>query len=250
MNRRLTLRNFCLVLILVGCASACNKEDCPDCLQKAGSMARESRDLDVFREIRLSDRINLVITQDTVNRVLIEAGKNLIPEVVTQVEAGVLTIRDDNTCNWVRSYENSITVYLQCKELRNIYYDGAGSITGTNEMVADTLEVNLWDGSGKIRLQTDCDELRVHLHTGCGDVEIYGKARNAYYYSRGNGQIHNENLDVPGIYIDASCTGDLFVRATEHIFARLGYDGNVYYWGKPANVESEISGNGRLIPME
>ena len=250
MTKRLKYRFVWIWMGMLILASSCNKENCPDCLQKAGEVTREVRQLGAFREIHLSDRIQLVLTLDTVNEAIVEAGKNLIPEIVTQVEDGTLTIRDDNTCNWVRSYQNSITVYLKLKDLRKIIYDGSGDITATNEIKVDTLEMNFWDGSGKIQLQTDCHELRIHLHTGCGDAYISGRADNEYCYSRGNGQIHTENVDVPGVYIDASCTGDLFVKASKHIFARLKYDGNVYYWGQPSNVESEITGNGKLIPME
>ena len=42
---------------------------------------RETRNLLPFNEIMLYDKINLYVTQDSVQQISVEAGKNLIPGI-------------------------------------------------------------------------------------------------------------------------------------------------------------------------
>lgn len=230
--------------------TSCKKEHCLDCLKGSGEKVREERLLSPFSKINLSDRINLYIIQDSCERVIIEGGENLVPYIVTEVSDGELVIRDDNRCNWVRSFKKEINVYLHCRTLREISYSGAGDIEALNTVTADTLEFNFWDGSGCIKMNVDCQMLKVHCHTGCGDAEISGTAANAYYYTRSNGAIRCKDLKAEHVIMDVKGTNDSYVYASQSIYAYIGYTGNVYYAGHPAEVNSVITERGRLIPLD
>jgi hypothetical protein len=87
---------------------SCKKENMNDCFTDRGLTAVEKRKLDVFRNIKLGKRIQLVLIEDTVNYAIVEAGSHLLPSIVTSVEGEVLTIQNNNKCNWVRTYKDSI----------------------------------------------------------------------------------------------------------------------------------------------
>jgi hypothetical protein len=240
-----------LLILLSGVMiGSCKKEHCLDCMKGSGEKVWETRSLGSFSGIKLSDRINLFVIQDSTDRVIVEGGENLVPYIVTEISDGELTIRDDNRCNWVRSFKKEINVYLHCRSLREISYSGAGDIESLSPLSVDTLELNFWDGSGCIKMNVNCQMLKVHCHTGCGDAEISGTAANAYYYTRSNGAIRCKDLKAEHVIMDVKGTNDSYVWASQSISAYIGYTGNVYYAGHPAEVSSVITERGRLIPLD
>lgn len=232
-----------IVLVFAGC----KKENC---FKSTGKIVTEERQLEDFGKIELSDYINLFITQDTVNRILVEAGENLISAVVTEVNDGVLVIKNNNMCNWMRSYKKQINVYLFCRNLFMINYNGAGDVKSMNTIVSDSVELNFWSGAGQISLDVQCRIVRIHMHTGVGDAEVSGTTQYLSCFYRGNGQVRCTNLQASDAYIDSKGTNDCYINTTGHLSARIGYIGNVYYSGQPSSIESEITERGRLIPLE
>src|SRR5664279_908967 len=86
----------CLLLCLQVLACSCKRDGCT---LSPGTRTRETRNLSSFNEIILYDKINLVVTQDSVQRVTVEAGENLVPGIRTDVANNILTIKNNNKCN-------------------------------------------------------------------------------------------------------------------------------------------------------
>jgi hypothetical protein len=235
-----------IILISLLMNAGCKKDRC---FKSAGKITTEERALDDFVKIVLSGDINLFIQQDTVNRVVVEAGANLIPWIFTKTEDEVLTISDGNTCKWMRSYKKEINVYLYCRHPFMIEYRGAGDIKGLNTIVSDSLVLDFWDGSGIITLDVQCKILKVNMHTGPGDAELTGTAQEALYYCRSNGQLRCSGLITGYVYIDAKGTNDSYVYSNYYLGARIGYIGNVYYTGSPQVISAEINERGQLIEL-
>ena len=63
-----------------------------------------------FHVLELNDRIDLVLEERAVGTLSVEAGRNLLGQVETEVRESMLVISDRNTCNWVRSFKPRITV--------------------------------------------------------------------------------------------------------------------------------------------
>ncbi len=101
----LSVRNLLLSLLL-GVALltlSCDRETAPDCLKSTGKTVRQVRRISAFSEIVLHDDINLYLTHSPDSILTIEAGENLLPKIETTQNGNTLTIRNRNTCNWVRS---------------------------------------------------------------------------------------------------------------------------------------------------
>jgi hypothetical protein len=241
------LKSMLLVCLLM---SGCNKDHGLDCFKGTGEIITESRSCGQIADIILYDGINLYIGYDTAFSLSVEGGEKLLPGVITESVGNTLFIRDENRCNWVRSFKNEINVYLRLPYLRKIEYRGTGNITGTSTLRGDTIIIDFWDASGSLILDVDCRETHLRMHTGCGDAEISGKTTNAYYFNRGNGALRCSRLLSEGTYIDAKCTNDSEVYASAWLFARITYMGNVYYRGNPPEIGSVTTERGRLIRLE
>lgn len=90
---------------------ACAKDHVPDCIQKGGSRIFVEHHLDTFDQILVNENIELIIQEGSNHHVKIEAGEYLISDVNFTINEGLLTLTDNNQCNWLRSYQpTKITV--------------------------------------------------------------------------------------------------------------------------------------------
>ena len=120
--------NILLVAALILGAS-CNKENAWDCVKTTGPIEEEERVIDDFSKIELNQGINLILTQSTTKRLVVQAGKNLHGKITTIVDQGTLVIKNNNRCNWTRSYKKDINIYLNVSQLGTITHNGYGKIT-------------------------------------------------------------------------------------------------------------------------
>src|SRR5215218_11058741 len=134
-------------IILLLFFAACKKESC---LGEAGAVTTVSRTISSFHEINLYDNINVVLTQDTIEHITITAPQNIEPTITTTVENGVLTLRNETPCTWLRSASEKITVYVHLKKLDKILYAGSGNVTSTNTLIADNITFYSEEGAGNI----------------------------------------------------------------------------------------------------
>ena len=112
---------------LVSGISSCQKSG--DCFKSTGSIIKETRIINDFDTIIARENVDIILTQDTVNSVVVEAGEKIISGITTNVVDRQLEIDNTNTCNWVRSYDKPMVVHIHVKNLRKIYYLSAGNIT-------------------------------------------------------------------------------------------------------------------------
>ena len=229
---------------------SCNKESAPDYLQTTGEITSVERDVEDFTEIELFNKINLFITQDTVNKVVFEAGKNLIPDIVTEVKEGKLSIKNTNKFNFLRSYKKSINVYIHCKNLLHIIYRGAGNISSTNSIIDSVFNFDCKKGTGTVELSVTAKEGHFNMHTGQCDLILHGEIGVNYVYQAGNGYVNAEDLKTGYTFVTNKGTNDLKINVDKVLFARISYLGNIYYKGNAYDVVAEITDKGQLIKIE
>jgi len=220
-----------------------------DCFKGTGKVITETRTPSDYTRIELNDNINLVITQDSINKISVEGGEKLLPNIQTEFVDNKLIIKNNNKCNWVRSYKNKFTVYVSAKSLKRIEYFGSGNITSTNTLVADTLEINCLESSGKIDIMANTQNNFLRIHTGSTDMYVSGNTNENFLYNTSNGFAHLENLHTNINTIVSSTTGDCYVNADQKLDVTIKYIGNVYYYGNPSTINTNISGKGQLIKL-
>ncbi len=237
----------CLVLVL----AACGKENRGDCFVGTGASASEVRTVPGFHSILLSDRIDLELTQDTAAApsVVVEAGRNLLPRITTEVRNGRLHISSDLQCHWVRKLERP-KVRISFPSLESITYSGVGDITATTPIRGRTFRLEQWDGHGTVRLELQVDTAWVGSHTGVGNAVLSGAAQQLSLYTLNFAHIDATSLSAREVLLNNSGSGDIRCRASETLFVQLLNVGDVYYAGDPTTVDARITGSGRLIRLD
>ncbi len=232
--------------------ASCDKENRGDCFKAHGKVVTEERNPGSFRAIRVEDHIHLSITEDTLFKVDVRAGKNILPLVRTELNGDTLLITDDNTCSWVRSYDDDkdIRVFVHLPELVAIDYRSTADLRITNTLHTRTFRFNQWKGAGECYLSLDVDTSFLNLHTGLGDVICSGTVTMSYLYNSSKGFIHAEDYASRDTWVTNNGTGDIHLHANNTLWAFVNGEGYVYYRGGADIVEKEVTGRGKLEKSE
>lgn len=232
------------------CLSSCDKSTSFDCFKSTGSIEKIERTIPYFHSIQLNDNVNLYLVQSNQQKLELEAGKNLMKQIVTEVtEDSILVIGNNNTCNWVRSYDKPINVYLSLKELRNIEYRSVGDVTNSDSLRADSLRIDIYEGAGNIELTLRTVVCEVNLHYGTANVVLNGRSNANIFYQLGAGKIDASNLLTGNVYLRNWSSNDMLIWATNFLSVEIKGLGNVYYKGSPG-IQSDLVGEGELIPIQ
>src|SRR5437879_832707 len=96
---------FFLLLLNFVLVNSCKKQNMCDCFKSRGETIIEDRKVSDFTTIHIFDKIDVYFTQDTTvmtNTIKVVTGKHLMSNVTTEVSGGVLQIKNQNKCNFVR----------------------------------------------------------------------------------------------------------------------------------------------------
>jgi len=176
--------------------------------------------------------------------VIVEAGENLVDKVTTVVEGDSLVIRNENKCNWIRSYRYAINVHVSVPDLRRIEHNGYGTISSANTIQSGSLSISL-NGNGNVDLQINLPYCYSDVHKS-GDLMLSGFARVNGLWASGNNWIRCEELMTDTTFIDSRTTGDCLVNASLRLQASVNGSGDIYYSGDPPDVSTEILGTGAI----
>ena len=242
---------FFIILLVVVNSLSCSDAGPADCFMSTGKIERVERAVGGFSSILLKDNINLNLRQADQNRLEVEAGSNLLPKISTSVNSeGVLEISNENSCNWVRSFNKPINVYLDFITLDTLEYRSIGDVTNVDTIRMDTIVVNVKEGAGTIALTLRAIKVYTNLHYGTADIIISGISTLSFNYLAGYGRIDNRLLVSNQVYLENKSSNDMFVNSTLTLEATINNIGNVYYLGNPTNVLESGTGSGKLIKLE
>ena len=225
---------------------SCSHDSCP---VSAGSLSSEMRDLPVFNEIDLYGKINVILTQDTLQNIRVESGKNLIAGISTTVLGGILTIQDNNGCKLLRTDNNVANVYISTGQLQNITYYGSGNVSSTDTIRAAFFTVDCYYGSGSINLKLVSDTADAIVRTENADITFSGYSGFAYAYCAEASSVNLIQFTTRAAYVVNKSVRDIDVNVTDSLLADILYKGNVYYRGNPLSIETQISNTGKLIHL-
>ena len=236
-----------IAIIAFSLIISCGKESA--CLKSTGNIAVEIRELNSFSKLSLSDKINVQLKPSNVNRLTISAGENIIPYIITEVNNDELIIKNDNSCNFLRSYKKSIDIILEYDALVKINYFGAGKVSSVDTIRQPYLEVIAKGSSGDFDLLLDTDSVRFILHTGNTNLYLNGNAATAFFYSGGTSIVKAQNLNTQNCFANNSGSGDFYIHVLDYLYAEIQDQGNIYFSGSPSGIDKTGNGKGELKKM-
>jgi hypothetical protein len=217
--------------------------------QAGGPMTRQERTIGDFNAIDIAYPSEVTLTQGTRQGVVIEAPSSLLPEIKTEVQQGVLSIRPTTgTYIWHPAQSQAVHITINVTQLSAISFSGAGSLS-SDGLQADDLNLSI-SGAGQMTLsKLTANQLHCSL-SGVGDMRIGESSQvgDLTVSISGVGGFDGADLKSQAANISISGLGNATVWATDRLDAQISSLGSVRYYGNPS-ISKHISGIGDVTSL-
>ena len=232
------------ILVLVSCKKAHERR----CVKSAGESTTIEIALDSFDKLELGPNLNYILVQDTVEKMVITGGRNLVNFVESNIVDGRLCITNENKCSFLRSYKHEIDVELHLKDIFDVKYLGSSTLTCQDQLDIPYLTWLSEEGAGSCDLNVKSKVFNMILN-GWGECTLNGEAEYLRIILQGYGDGNAYDINVTdSLNVISNSSGIARVRANNiPIRVETKLTGDVLYKGTPSAIEFNQYGTGDLI---
>jgi hypothetical protein len=242
-------RQVYIVFLLLLLGFSCKKPEDRSCFKGSGTWTSEERSFPGLTSVRLFDYIDYNFIQDSADKVVIRAGENLLSHIDTEFDQGVLTIRNENKCNWLRALPVSIEVDIHFKELDLVYNESAGTSRTVGVWRQESFTWQNWHTASKSYLELEVEQGLISTNAGGSLIELVGSVNYVDLYLSGVCQIKAKNLIASSAFAHNVGSGDIELTVIGGtLYWNIESHGNIIYHGNPEPIiEYGHTGGGELI---
>lgn len=228
--------------------AACKKATERTCLKSNGDESHIEIPLDSVANFKLYKGINYHIYQDTLRKVIIKGGSNVIPLVDVKNSSGELSIQNKNKCNFLRDYDKRIQVEIHYPFYHRIYSETEDSLIFKDTIYSNYLYVDQAMGGGHVTLHMNGGILVLLARNGVGSFDVSGTVNHADLRVQTGARGNARELKSNSFELDQNSTGNLYVNldSAQAIIAIKG-TGDVIYTGDPDTIIVNQIGVGTVI---
>ena len=226
----------------------CKKVENRSCIKSVGAEKIKVIDLPFFNKLQLYERIKFELVQDSVNKVILKGGENLLNKIDVKISEDTLIINNNNKCNFLRNYIKIVTAEVHFKELNQLRYFGTELLTNKGVLNLPWFNLSIESSSGSVNLNLNSSV--IYASSGnYGDFNIAGKTNIAFIYNNSNGYCNTYNLLVKdSIKVSSRTMGIMKINADNTLLnAEILNGGNIFYKGNPSSILLKKTGKGELI---
>jgi hypothetical protein len=242
------MRYFNIIIVLLMLLS-CGGEQKDDCITKLGKVVSEQRDVLPFDKLYVEDRIKVFLVQDSINygRIELNGPSNLLNQIESTVTDNQLRLINTNTCNFIRSFNYDINVYVYVKELTEIHLESIAEVVSN-----DTININFLNifhpALSDINLILSGDEVFIRSRNSASTI-LRGNLRVLKGSIEEISNLDAQYLVCEEIYIDTHSPLDCYINATKGMYLKILNSGNIFYINEPTDYKilAEQTGSGQLL---
>lgn len=203
-----------------------------------GHVAEESRDVRGFNSLKVSNGLDVIISQNDNEHLNIEADENLLDHIKTEVSGNELRIFSDVNIRMAKSKK----IYLSYRYLRSVHVSSAGDLKGQNKLKTDNLELRL-SSAGDLNLEVDADKIDISVSSS-GDATLRGRTGFLKADLSSAGNLNAFDLEADKADISASSAADARVFVISEARFKASSAGDIVYRGNPNILEMNTSSGG------
>jgi len=234
-------------LILFFGLFACDNEDAPNCLKKAGEPMSIEINVELFTQLEVNDQFNVIIEEGEEQAIFLDYFENLIDDIAFEVKENRLVVSDNGSCVWVRDY-NFPTLRITSPLITNIRQNGGGVISSQGVLHYNELSLVSEERSGDFDLTIDNESLRI-VNNDLTNYRIKGKTDQLYVgFFSGDGRFEGGSLIAQDTEIFHRATNDIVVNTQNSLTGRVLSTGSlIFVGGKPSTIDISIENRGKLV---
>ena len=203
-----------------------------------GKVVKEERTISGFDAITISNGIDVLISQDTFEKVVVEADENIQKILITEVKEGKLKIYLDESVN----NASQMKVYVTLKQLKSLEGNSGADVKSAGRINAESLKIHASSGSD-VKMEVNCSQLFLDSSSG-SDLTVSGSAQWLKASSSSGSDLNAAKLAAEKGEVSASSGSDLDVTATKEVKAHASSGADVTVYGNPAIRDTNRSSGG------
>ncbi|MFM6977089.1 MAG: head GIN domain-containing protein [Sphingobacteriaceae bacterium] len=211
---------------------------------------QEERTVADFTGISSGGNFNVVITLGDKETLRMEGDADLLKEIESKVEKGILKIQYKNKTrlwDWNTSDKKRVNVFITAKTLTNLSLSGSGSMKVNGKVQAPDFRTVV-SGSGSLQVNAESVNYSGTI-SGSGSIHLSGSAQNAELTVSGSGSLKAADFKAKSANITVSGSGGASLYVEQTLKGTLSGSGNIRYAGNPSVTETK-SGSGSISKLK
>jgi len=213
---------------------------CDDTMKGSDILTSFERTVSPFEKINIDDVSEVCFYVSHEYRVVVTINSNLTEYVKIVSKNNVLDIGMKGGSYSDVKY--SIDVYSPVLTGVKIY--GFGKFYCNDKIITNLFKTNL-SGSGEINANIECDNFSADL-SGFGNIIVSGNSIESNINISGSGDFYGKEFHTKNTTIYFNGFGNANIHATDSLRVNMSGSGVVNYYGNPTEVNSNISGFGKI----
>ena len=237
---------FVTKMILVALAAilfaSCNNVLQMNSVTGSGNVTTETRNVTAdFKNIKVSNAIDLVIEQSNKTEITVETDDNLQSIITTNVENGVLIIKSNST-----SFRNATSkkVTVKMPIIEDLDASSAATISCKNLIKGENISLST-SSAANINLKIESDNIYCDT-SSASEIIISGKALKLDTSSSSGSSIHAEDLMANVVIADASSGSSINVHPIVSLNAEASSGASISYNIEPKTIQKRSSSGGSV----
>lgn len=236
MNRK---TRFSLILALLVSFSL-SVGSCIPHIRGNGNVIKEERSVNNFESISVSTGIELLINQDSFEKVIVEADENIMKILRTEVKGGKLKIFMEEGV----LHAKKMKVYVTLKTLKSLECTSGSETKSDGKVNAENLTIHASSGSG-VNMQISCNQLKVESSSG-SNLWVSGTAQSVNADSSSGSSINASELVAEMGEASSSSGASLKINVTKAIKAHCSSGAQINVSGNPTSRVTDSSSGGSV----
>jgi hypothetical protein len=208
------------------------------------NFVKEDRAVSNFTELEIGGAYKVYLSQGDKEKLVIEADKDEIGEIVTEVVGNKLKIYTKS--GWGERF-HEMTIYLTFKNLDYIDLSGAVDVSADKSLTFSELEMDV-SGAAEIDLEMNADKYKAEF-SGVSEIDFRGTCKTGYIEISGASDFNAEGLQFEDLSVELSGASDAKVFATKKLHIDVSGASSVRYKGNPPDISIDESGASSINPM-
>lgn len=205
-----------------------------------GKVVKEERSVAGFDEVSVSTGIEVLINQDSFEKVVVEADENIQKILKTEVAGSKLKIYLDESV-W---HAKQMKVYVTLKQLKSLETSAGAEVKSGNKISAGELKINSSSGSGA-KMEVACTHLSAGASSG-SSLKIWGTTQSFTAHSSSGAGIHASELVAEKGSFSSSSGAHIDAQVTKEVRADASSGASINLAGNPSVRDTDSSSGGSV----
>ena len=205
------------------------------------NVVKQTREIkENFTSVKVSEGINLFLSQGDKSKVITEADENIQEFLITEVENGTLKIHFSELIGKVAAKN----IYVTMPVIEKITASSAADIKAKTLISSDNLTIDASSGAD-IEARIETANLTCKSSSGA-DIDLTGNCGTANFQASSGADIDAKDLEADTVTVKSSSGGDISVFVKKSLTADASSGGDVSYYGNPEKIDINTSSGGDI----